>query len=84
MFSKIATKEDVDLERLELRKKLTKKHRDKRIIDVEWRLNRYYSEQRNGITPTDDIALLDAYIQELRDVPNQTGFPDNVVWPIEP
>ena len=24
------------------------------------------------------------YRQALRDVPNQAGFPDNVVWPVEP
>lgn len=25
-----------------------------------------------------------AYRQALRDIPQQEGFPDNVVWPVEP
>lgn len=24
------------------------------------------------------------YRQDLRDIPNQIGFPDNVIWPTEP
>jgi hypothetical protein len=33
--------------------------------------------------PVDDLAWA-AYRQELRDVPNQAGFPWQVVWPNEP
>lgn len=29
-------------------------------------------------------AALSTYRQALRDIPEQEGFPDNVVWPIKP
>jgi hypothetical protein len=31
-----------------------------------------------------DQAAWAAYRQALRDVPQQAGFPDNVVWPVKP
>jgi hypothetical protein len=31
-----------------------------------------------------DQAAWATYRQELRDVPQQSGFPENVVWPTEP
>lgn len=46
-----------------------------------WRIDRYLGELRMGVTPTDDISLVDKYIQELRDVPTQGGFPYEVEWP---
>lgn len=48
---------------------------------VEWRISRYLSEVRLGLTPTDDIKKLDIYMQELRDVTKQSD-PFNIVWPI--
>ena len=48
--------------------------------EVEWRVFRYLSQVRLGITPTDDIADLDAYIQALRDVTSQSD-PYNINWP---
>ena len=48
--------------------------------EVEWRVFRYQSQVRLGITPTDDIADLDAYIQALRDVTSQSD-PYNINWP---
>lgn len=54
--------------------------RDGTIQGVEWRVSRYLSEVRLGLTPTDDIVALDQYIQALRDVTNQTD-PFNIVWP---
>lgn len=56
--------------------------RDKRIMDVEWRVNRFIGQDILGLTPTDDIHLLSEYIQSLRDVPAQEGFPFEVIWPI--
>ena len=48
--------------------------------EVEWRVFRNQSQVRLGITPTDDIADLDAYIQALRDVTSQSD-PYNITWP---
>ncbi len=54
--------------------------RDKMIESTIWRVQRYESEVRLGITPTDDIVSLDRYIQELRDITKQSD-PFNIVWP---
>ncbi|PKL20906.1 MAG: hypothetical protein CVV48_10615 [Spirochaetae bacterium HGW-Spirochaetae-4] len=56
--------------------------RDMMIEDVEWRVRRYQDEQILGLPQTDDIIMLAQYIQALREVPQQQGFPDDVVWPI--
>jgi hypothetical protein len=64
--------------------------RDRRIQDITWRIERYESETRQGQATTDDIAFLDAYVQALRDLPGQEGFPwqgpedEAVPWPEEP
>lgn len=55
--------------------------RNARINAVAWRYERHAREIRLGITPSDDIAVLDRYIQELAGIPEQLGFPDNVKWP---
>lgn len=56
--------------------------RDARINAVSWRYERHARELRLGIPTTDSLAVLDAYIQALADVPSQVGFPSSVVWPI--
>lgn len=64
--------------------------RDSRIEAVVWRVERYHRQVRLGLTPTEDISDLDAYIQALCDVPEQPGFPwtglddPNCPWPEEP
>lgn len=55
--------------------------RDRLIDKEDWRYTRYNSEVRQGLTPSDDIFALDAYIQALRYIPDQAGFPWNVEWP---
>ena len=58
--------------------------RNKMIDDIEWRISRYQSELRLGITTTtDSISDLDTYVQELRDVTNQSD-PFSIVWPNPP
>ena len=57
--------------------------RDQRIERIEWRIMRYQSETRQGITTTtDNISDLDTYIQALRDITSTTTNPLEVVWPI--
>lgn len=56
--------------------------RDARINAVTWKYERHARETRLGLAPTDDIAVLDKYVQDLADVPKQSGFPDAVVWPV--
>ena len=55
--------------------------RDRLIDREDWRCTRHNSEVRQGLTPSDDIVALDTYIQALRDIPDQAGFPWNVEWP---
>ncbi len=64
--------------------------RDRRIAAIVWRVERHQREVRMGLAPTEDISILDAYIQALCDMPEQPGFswtgPDdpNCPWPEEP
>ena len=56
--------------------------RNEKIHEVEWRVFRYQSEVRLGITTTtDNIEDLDTYIQALRDITNTTSDPTTVSWP---
>lgn len=59
-------------------------YRDNLINSVAWQYERNTREVRLGLTPTDDLALLDAYVQALADVPKQVGFPDSITWPVAP
>ncbi|WP_018123367.1 phage tail assembly chaperone [Desulfovibrio oxyclinae] len=58
--------------------------RDRRIQAVMWRVQRWEAQNRMGLSPVDDIAALDSYVQALRDLPEQAGFPHDVVWPTVP
>ena len=62
-----------------------REYRDKLIEEFEWKIYRYESEVRQGVTPTDDISEMDTYVQALRDVPQQdVESPWHVVWPTVP
>jgi len=79
--------EDVlDFEALqqELLVEQVKSTRGKLINDTVWRVQRYESETRLGITTTDNITNIDEYIQALRDIPQQEGFPTDIIWPTLP
>lgn len=54
--------------------------RDQKINDLMWRVQRYESEIRQGLTPKDDITVLDIYVQALRDITKQED-PYNILWP---
>lgn len=55
--------------------------RDSLIQEVEWRVRRHQDEVALELEVTEPIIPLLEYIQALRDVPQQEGFPDNVEWP---
>ena len=61
--------------------------RDRRINAIRWRIERYQTQEAAGLetNDTEDYyrALL-LYVQALRDIPEQAGFPDEVKWPEEP
>lgn len=64
--------------------KRAKWKRDFLINAFVWRIQRNESEIRQGLSPAESIEILDAYIQALRDVPQQSGFPTDINWPVEP
>lgn len=57
--------------------------RDTLIQSVEWRVRRHQDEMTLGLEPTEDIIPILEYIQALREVPQQSGFPDDILWPQE-
>lgn len=55
--------------------------RDQLIESVRWRIERHSDELALGGEPTEPLEPLLQYVQALRDVPQQSGFPESVVWP---
>lgn len=55
--------------------------RDARIKAIRWRIERHKDERDLSRTPTEPLPPLLEYVQALRDVPQQDGFPRDVVWP---
>lgn len=55
--------------------------RDRMMRDNEWRYNRHQREVRLGLTPTEDLADLDTFMQALADVTKQTDAV-NIQWPL--
>lgn len=61
--------------------------RDRRIDAIRWRIERYQTQAAAGLETTDTADQYKSillYIQALRDVPEQAGFPDAIEWPEEP
>ena len=59
---------------------IVRTERDNQINSFEWRVERYHSQVRLGVSPADKIADLDSYIQALRDITKQSD-PYNITWP---
>lgn len=61
--------------------------RDRRIDAIRWRIERYQTQEAAGLETTDTAENYKAillYVQSLRDVPEQAGFPEAIEWPEEP
>lgn len=58
--------------------------RDAKIESVRWRIERAKDEAELGVPLTEPLEPLLQYVQALRDVPQQEGFPENVEWSDEP
>jgi len=57
-----------------------RKQRDQLMKDFDWRYIRYAREVRLNLTPSDNIAAMDTYMQTLADITTQED-PFNIVWP---
>lgn len=58
--------------------------RDAKIEQVRWRIERAKDETALGVPLTEPLEPLLQHVQALRDVPQQSGFPESVEWPAEP
>lgn len=60
--------------------------RDTKLAATNWLVERHREEQETGTTTltAQQYADLLAYRQALRDVPQQTGFPESIQWPAIP
>ena len=58
--------------------------RDRLIESVRWRIERHNDELALGTEPTEPLEPLLQYVQDLRDVPQQSGFPGDIDWPVNP
>ena len=59
--------------------------RDRRIDAIRWRIERYQTQGAAGLETTDTAEHYKAillYVQALRDVPEQAGFPNIIEWPV--
>jgi hypothetical protein len=78
------TKEQVAQETKEKLAANIRNERDNKIKNILWRKERYYDELVLNKTPTEQIEPILNYIQELRDITSQEGFPEVISWPNEP
>ena len=58
--------------------------RDRRIESVRWRIERHSDELALCSEPTEPLEPLLKYVQDLRGVPQQAGFPGDIDWPVNP
>ena len=74
-------------EAIEQKKSEVRAERDRRIDAIRWRIERYQTQEAAGLETTDTAENYKAillYVQSLRDVPEQAGFPEAIEWPEEP
>ena len=74
------TEQEVKIRKEELSQKI-RLERDEYFDLMYWRVERYQSEIRLGLTPSQDIVKLDSFFQSLRDITKQETFPYVIDWP---
>lgn len=71
-------------EKYDLESARIRAERDSLIEAIRWRIERHRDEVEAGLAPTEPLAPLLLYAQELRDVPQQADFPHSIEWPEVP
>lgn len=83
-WSQLITKQDKDAEAERRKQETVRAERDQLITDIRWRIERHQDEITLGLEPTEPIEPILKYIQALRDIPQQEGFPEDITWPEVP
>ena len=88
IYEEIQTEKEEQLKKTQGEKAAdVRAERDRRIDAILWRIERYQTQAAAGLETTDTAEQYKAillYVQALRDVPEQEGFPDAIEWPEEP
>lgn len=74
-YELVEVDERIQLDRAALKWKSIRERRDEVLKEIDWRILRNAREVRLGLTPTDDIAVLDAKAQELADLTDTYADP---------
>lgn len=72
------TPEEMEAERVPLRAAAARAKRDKLLEETDW------TQTLDAPVTEDSKTALRAYRQALRDLPEQTGWPESVTWPTIP
>jgi len=78
MFKVIKTAEQVEQERIEQLTENARAKRDRLLAQTDWVVTR--ATETSEPVPAEWAT----YRQALRDVPQQSGFPENIDWPVHP
>jgi len=74
-WSQLKTAEQLEAERLEAKANQVRAERDRLLTASDW----------TQVADAPVVSLeWQPYRQALRDVPQQSGFPDSVEWPVPP
>lgn len=65
----------IQKEKLELLAATIREERNQKIQETDYMFRSDYP------ISTEKLELVKAYCQQLRDITNQSGFPENVIWP---
>ena len=77
-WTQMKTAEQLETERLEQATESARNQRDRLLTDSDWVTIR--ATDTGDPVPTEWVD----YRQALRDIPDQTGFPEEIEWPSKP
>ena len=77
-WTQMKTPEHIEIERLEQAAESARNQRDRLLTETDWVTIR--ATDTGDPVPTE----WQTYRQALRDIPEQTGFPEEIEWPQEP